>query len=45
VHFCSFFQCINLQVLYGDIDSVMINTGLGDVNKAYDDATVVMQEV
>ncbi|KAJ4821496.1 DNA polymerase [Rhynchospora pubera] len=36
---------LSLEVIYGDTDSIMINTGLDDVNKAYDKARMVIQEV
>ncbi|KAJ3706357.1 hypothetical protein LUZ61_010062 [Rhynchospora tenuis] len=36
---------LSLEVIYGDTDSIMINTGLYDVNKAHDKARMVIQEV
>ncbi|KAJ1701947.1 hypothetical protein LUZ63_001726 [Rhynchospora breviuscula] len=36
---------LSLEVIYGDTDSIMINTGLCDVNKAHDKARMVIQEV
>ncbi|KAJ3677896.1 hypothetical protein LUZ60_001699 [Juncus effusus] len=36
---------LSLEVIYGDTDSIMINTGLDDVNKAYEKAKMVIQEV
>ncbi|KAJ1702657.1 hypothetical protein LUZ63_002436 [Rhynchospora breviuscula] len=36
---------LSLEVIYGDTDSIMINTGLDDVNKAHDKARMVIQEV
>lgn len=36
---------LNLQVIYGDTDSIMIHTGLDDVEKAKSIAVKVAQEV